>query len=541
MSKYIFITGGVVSSLGKGIVAASLGAILEARKLSVTILKLDPYLNIDPGTMSPYQHGEVFVTEDGAETDLDLGHYERFIQTKLSSRNNFTSGKVYETILRTERIGEFEGGTVQVIPHVTDEIKRRIKYYDGKYDIIIIEIGGTVGDIESLPFLETIRQLFLELPRENYLLVHLTYLPYIKSAGEIKTKPTQHAVRDLRMTGLQPDFLVCRSAKKVDDKTLKKISLLTSVAVADVIPIEDVISIYQIPELLHQYHFDAKITHKLAIHDKPHTDLSKWIEFNNKYRNSNQTIQLAMVGKYTDYTDSYKSLNEALLHAAVNLKIKINIDHIDAETIEAGKPNPLANYQAIVIPGGFGTRGIEGKLEAIRYARINNIPFLGICLGMQLAVIEYLRNVAGYPQADSTEFNEKTTMPVISLVTEWIDQHGIKAVRTKSSPKGGTMRLGAQECHLQPNSRAATIYNKPIIYERHRHRYELNGEYLSKFTDTNFIICGKSKDGMLVEMIELNNHRWFIGCQFHPEFLSKPFMPHPLIYDFIKTASDQQT
>ena len=542
MSKYIFVTGGVISSLGKGIVAASLGAVLEARGLSVTILKLDPYLNIDPGTMSPYQHGEVFVTKDGAETDLDLGHYERFIQSELTRANNFTSGQVYETILHKERNGDYRGATVQVIPDVTDEIKSRIKHYEGKYDIIIVEIGGTVGDIESLPFLESIRQLALDLPFQQRTLIHLTYLPYLETSGEIKTKPTQHSVKELLSIGLQANFLVCRTNNAIDFSVRDKISKFTNVRLEAVIPLPDLESIYQAPEFLHSYRLDQLIIEQFRLKVSKAADLSMWTALNAKQKNVKNVIKLAMVGKYTEFADSYKSLNEAINHSGIHLDSKVEISYIDAESIEREDAsngqgiNCLSAFDCVIIPGGFGQRAIDGKIATVKYVRENNIPYLGICLGMQLAVIEYMRSVVGHSDAHSTEFNMQTDFPIIAFIEQWRDKSGCELKRDLNSQIGGTMRLGEQTCHLMPESKASRIYKSTEISERHRHRYEVNSNLLKAFDDTELKISGRSVDGLLVEMIELENHPWFVGCQFHPEFKSKPLKPHPLITNFLETA-----
>jgi len=538
MTRYIFVTGGVVSSLGKGIAAASLGAILESRALKVTILKLDPYLNVDPGTMSPFQHGEVFVTEDGAETDLDLGHYERFLRSKTTKRNNFTTGQVYETILKRERRGDYLGGTVQVIPHVTDEIKRRILDGGVGYDIAIVEIGGTVGDIESQPFLEAIRQLKVQLGSSRALLMHLTLVPYIKAAGELKTKPTQHSVKELRSIGLQPDILLCRSEVEVDDDSRRKISLFTNVEERAVVPLPDANSIYAIPRQLREYGLDQIVVEKFNL-DSPAPDLSEWDKVVELQASSTGQICIAMVGKYMELLDAYKSLNEALEHAGIHNKTQVSVKYIDSETLEEGDLSPLEAVDAILVPGGFGNRGIEGKIAAVRYARENMIPYLGICLGMQVAVIEYARNVAGLEDAHSTEFNEKTPNPVIALITEWTAEDGSVERRGRDSDKGGTMRLGSQECHLLEGSKVRDLYGQKTIKERHRHRYEFNNNYLETLKKSGLVISGLSADRLLVEIIEIPDHPWFVACQFHPEFTSTPRDGHPLFEGFVKAAMDQ--
>ncbi len=537
MTRYIFVTGGVVSSLGKGIAAASLGAILESRSLKVTILKLDPYLNVDPGTMSPFQHGEVFVTEDGAETDLDLGHYERFLRSKTSKRNNFTTGQVYETILRRERRGDYLGGTVQVIPHVTDEIKRRVLDGGSGYDIAIVEIGGTVGDIESQPFLEAIRQLKVQLGSNRALLMHLTLVPYIKAAGETKTKPTQHSVKELRSIGLQPDILLCRSEVEVDEDSRRKISLFTNVEERAVVPLPDASSIYAIPRQLKEYGLDQIVVEKFNL-DSPAPDLSEWDKVVELQASSSGQIRIAMVGKYMELLDAYKSLNEALEHAGIHNKTQVNIDYIDSETLEDGDLSALEGVNAILVPGGFGSRGIEGKIAAVRFARENRIPYLGICLGMQVAVIEYARNVAGLKGAHSTEFEEKTPNPVIALITEWTTEDGSVERRGKDSDLGGTMRLGSQECHLIEGSKARNLYGLETIKERHRHRYEFNNNFLEPLQSAGLLISGLSADRSLVEMVEIPDHPWFVACQFHPEFTSTPRDGHPLFEGFVKAAME---
>lgn len=536
MTRFIFVTGGVVSSLGKGIASASLGAILEARGLKVTIMKLDPYLNVDPGTMSPFQHGEVYVTEDGAETDLDLGHYERFLRTRMTQRNNFTTGRVYETILRKERRGDYLGGTVQVIPHVTDEIKRRVLEGAGNADIALVEIGGTVGDIESQPFLEAVRQLRVELGWQRSLLMHLTLVPYIATAGEVKTKPTQHSVKELRSIGLQPDILLCRSEKEVDDDSRRKISLFTDVDLRAVVSLPDAKSIYAIPRLLHERGLDDIVVEKLNIQCKP-SDLCEWDRVVEGLLNSKNTIKLAMVGKYMDLLDAYKSLNESLIHAGIHTHTKVDVSYIDSEAVTPETVDSLlGGMDAILVPGGFGIRGVEGKILTVNYARTRKIPYLGICLGMQVAVIEYARNVLGLSSAHSTEFDKNSTDPVIGLITEWKDASGKLEQRDEHSDLGGTMRLGAQTCHLIEGSLARDIYNSAQIIERHRHRYEVNNHYVDQLRQAGLALGGLSEDKSLVEMIEIKDHPWFVACQFHPEFTSTPRDGHPLFTRYIQAA-----
>ncbi|WP_295804094.1 CTP synthase [uncultured Microbulbifer sp.] len=536
MTRYIFVTGGVVSSLGKGIASASLAAILEARGLKVTILKLDPYINVDPGTMSPFQHGEVYVTEDGAETDLDLGHYERFIRTRMSKRNNFTTGRVYETVLRKERRGDYLGGTVQVIPHITDEIKRRVIEGGRDVDVAIVEIGGTVGDIESQPFLESVRQLRVEMGINRALLIHLSYVPYIATAGETKTKPTQHSVKELRSIGLQPDILLCRSERAIDDDSRRKIALFTNVEERAVVPLPDAKTIYGVPRMLHEYGLDEIVVEKLQLEcDAP--DLSEWDAVVDGKLNPQHEIKIAMVGKYMELLDAYKSLIESLVHAGIKNRTKINIDFINAEDVEGENGLDLIKgADAILVPGGFGERGLEGKLESVRYARENNIPFLGICLGLQSVVIEYARNVLGLEGANSTEFDTKTPHPVIGLITEWIDSEGKVEKRDEKSDLGGTMRLGGQECRLTKDSKAREIYGKDVIVERHRHRYEVNNNYVDRLQKAGLRIGGWSADDTLVEMVELPEHDWFVACQFHPEFTSTPRDGHPLFESYVAAA-----
>lgn len=535
MTNYIFITGGVVSSLGKGIAAASLAAILEARGLKVTMIKLDPYINVDPGTMSPFQHGEVFVTQDGAETDLDLGHYERFLRTTMTKRNNFTSGKIYETVIKKERRGDYLGATVQVIPHITNEIKRSIKEGAEGYDVAMIEIGGTVGDIESLPFLEAIRQLRIEQGSLKTLFIHLTLVPYIPTSGETKTKPTQHSVKELRSIGIQPDVLICRSEKPLSEHDRAKIALFTNVEKDAVISLEDAKSIYQIPMILHAQGLDEFVVKKLGL-TLPPADLSEWQAVVDREDSADTTVKVVMVGKYTDFSDAYKSLNEALRHGGIHTKTKVDIVYRDAELLDKEGMRLLEGVDAILIPGGFGERGIEGKIKAIQYARENRIPFLGICLGMQTAVIEFSRHVLGLKNANSTEFDKQTPYPVIGLITEWLDEQGTKNIRNEGEDLGGTMRLGAQMCHLEEGTIAKGAYGKPDIIERHRHRYEVNNHYVEALVANGLVIAGRSKDGNLVEMIELPNHPWFVACQFHPEFTSTPRDGHPLFKSFIEAT-----
>ncbi len=534
MTRFIFVTGGVVSSLGKGIAAASLGALLEARGLSVTVLKLDPYLNVDPGTMSPFQHGEVFVTEDGAETDLDLGHYERFLNTRMSSANNFTAGQVYETILRRERRGDYLGGTVQVIPHVTDEIKRRILAGGADADITLVEIGGTVGDIESQPFLEAIRQLKVELGSSRALLIHLTLVPYIATAGETKTKPTQHSVKELRSIGLQPDILLCRSEVAIDETSLKKIALFTSVEQRAVVSLVDASSIYTIPRYLHQWGLDDFVLEKFNL-DCPSADLSQWDLVVENQKHQEGEIVIAMVGKYMELLDAYKSLNEALEHAGIHNKTRVKVNYIDSEDLDQNM-SLLDGCHGILVPGGFGERGVEGKIKAVKQAREQGIPYLGICLGMQVAVIEFARNVVGLSEANSTEFNTATPDPVIGLITEWKDASGAVEQRSEDFDYGGTMRLGAQQARLVEGSRAQQIYGGDVVTERHRHRYEMNNNYVEGMESAGMKVGGWSADNSLVEIVELPDHPWFFACQFHPEFTSTPRQGHPLFSGFIQAC-----
>ena len=530
--KFLFVTGGVVSSIGKGILSASLGSLLESRGLKVTVMKLDPYINLDPGTMSPFQHGEVFVTEDGSETDLDLGHYERYLNSKMSHKNNFTAGQVYEDVLKRERKGEFLGSTVQVIPHITDEIKKRILLGANGNDVAIIEIGGTVGDIESQPFLEAIRQMKLELDSDRTLFTHLTFVPYLASSGETKTKPTQHSVKSLLSHGLQADILICRSEQNLSKTDCKKIALFTNVNEDCVFTLPDVPSIYSIPVMMNKQGLDKQIVEKLKIRcSKP--KLSDWKKVTKLESEQKGETKIAMVGKYTELVDSYKSVNEALIHAGIHNKTNVKIEHIDSERFNDKVDNLEAN--GILIPGGFGNRGINGMLNVAKFARENNIPYFGICLGMQVAVIEFARNVLKL-DANSTEFNKTTRHPVIGLITEWLDDDGLIQYRSEDSDKGGTMRLGSQVCFLKKNSKMAKLYNKLKISERHRHRYEFNSNYESTFNKNGMTIVGKSEDDTLVEAIELKSHKWFVGCQFHPEFTSDPINAHPLFKGFIKAA-----
>ena len=539
MTKYVFVTGGVVSSLGKGIAAASLGAILESRGIKVTHLKLDPYINVDPGTMSPFQHGEVFVTEDGAETDLDLGHYERFTRAKMGKRNNFTTGQIYESVIKKERRGDYLGRTVQVIPHITDEIKLHVKAGAQGADVAIVEVGGTVGDIESLPFLEAIRQMGIEEGRQNTCFIHLTLLPYIATAGELKTKPTQHSVKELREIGIQPDVLLCRADRPVPDDERRKIALFTNVAHEAVISVVDSDSIYKIPAMLHDQMLDEIVCHKLNILARA-ADLSVWNKLIDALEHPERTVNIAFVGKYVDLTESYKSLSEALIHAGIHTRSRTRIHYIDSEAIEREGTAALAGMDAILVPGGFGKRGVEGKIAAIGYARENKVPYLGICLGMQLAVIEFARHVAGMEGAHSTEFDPDTPHPVIALITEWLDREGCVEKRDAGADLGGTMRLGGQTCSLAADSLARMVYGADTVVERHRHRYEVNNVYLNRLQQAGLKVSGKSEDGRLCEMVELPGHPWFIGCQFHPEFTSTPRTGHPLFTAFVRAALAHQ-
>ena len=535
MTKYVFITGGVVSSLGKGIASASLAALLEARGLKVTLLKLDPYINVDPGTMSPFQHGEVFVTEDGAETDLDLGHYERFVRTTMTQKNNFTTGRIYENVISKERRGDYLGGTVQVIPHITDEIMRSIREGAGDADVAMVEIGGTVGDIESLPFLEAIRQMGVEEGHNNALFIHLTLLPYISAAGEIKTKPTQHSVKELRSIGIQPDILLCRAEQPVPAEERRKIALFTNVEERAVISAQDADSIYKIPLLLSAEGLDDITVEKLQLQCKQ-ADLSEWQQVVEALEHPTGETTIAMVGKYMDLTEAYKSLSEALIHAGIHTRTRVNIQYVDSEEIERDGTACLDNVDAILVPGGFGERGVEGKIKAVRYARENKVPYLGICLGMQVAVIEYARNVAGLEGAHSSEFEKAAKHPVIGLITEWTTTDGRVETRDEDSDLGGTMRLGGQPCKLKPGSRVHTTYEKDVIIERHRHRYEFNNNYRETLERAGLQLVGTSMDDSLVEVVELKDHPWFIACQFHPEFTSTPRDGHPLFTGFVSAA-----
>lgn len=536
MTKFVFVTGGVVSSLGKGIAAASLGAILESRGIKITMLKLDPYINVDPGTMSPFQHGEVFVTDDGAETDLDLGHYERFVSSRMGKRNNFTTGQIYETVIKKERRGEYLGKTVQVIPHITDEIKTHIKRGAEGADVAIVEVGGTVGDIESLPFLEAIRQMGYEEGRDNTCYIHLTLLPWIPTAGELKTKPTQHSVKELREIGIQPDLLLCRSDRPLPEDERHKIALFTNVPAEAVISAVDASSIYQIPGLLHDQKMDEIVCRKLNISAKP-ADLSSWEKIVHALANPKQEVNIAFVGKYVDLTESYKSLTEALIHAGIHTNSKVRIHYMDSEDIERDGTAALEPMDAILVPGGFGKRGTEGKIKAIQFARESKKPYLGICLGMQLAVIEYARHVANLKDANSTEFNPDGPHPLVGLITEWKNADGKVEVRDEDSDLGGTMRLGAQKCPIEPNTLASQIYGAEVN-ERHRHRYEVNNHYVEQLKAAGLVISARTPTEQLCEMVELpqNVHPWFVACQFHPEFTSNPRTGHPLFKSYIEAA-----
>lgn len=560
MTRFIFVTGGVVSSLGKGISAAALAALLEARGLTVTMLKLDPYINVDPGTMSPYQHGEVFVTHDGAETDLDLGHYERFVRIQTSQSNNFTTGRVYETVIANERRGDYLGATVQVIPHITDEIKRRVMVGSKGADIAMVEIGGTVGDIESLPFLEAIRQMAVELGKQHTLFMHLTLVPYIASAGEIKTKPTQHSVKELRSIGIQPDILICRADRPLPETERRKIALFTNVKERAVIAATDADTIYDIPRMLHAQELDELVVEQFQL-DLPPADLSEWQRVVDGIRAPEKIVTIGMVGKYTELTESYKSLNEALTHAGIQTDSRVKIRYLDSERLESGELDALGEVDAILVPGGFGNRGVEGKIIAAQYAREHNIPYLGICLGMQVAVIEYARNVTGIVGANSSEFDLNSEDPVIALITEWKNANGETVVRSADSDLGGTMRLGGQLCEMTPGSLAARMYGTDHVIERHRHRFEFNNNYANRLIESGLVISarssgpsvsastGKKNAGSqsvpdssgLVEMIELSDHPWFIGCQFHPEYTSNPRDGHPLFTGLITAALEYQT
>ena len=535
-TKYIFITGGVVSSLGKGIAAASIGALFESRGLTVSLVKVDPYINVDPGTMSPFQHGEVFVTNDGTETDLDLGHYERFVRFQASKKNNFTAGKVYETVIRNERKGKYLGGTVQVIPHITNEIKKRIKEGGQKKDIAIVEVGGTVGDIESQPFVEALRQMALELPDSSWAFVHLTLVPYINASGELKTKPTQHSVKELRSLGISPDVLICRSEQELPKDEKNKIALFCSVPNNSVISMHDVDTVYSIPVLLNKQKVDKTILNKLKI-KTTNPKLNDWKRVIKAKLLPEREVNVSFVGKYTELKDSYKSINEALEHAGIKNKAQVNINFVEAENITPKNiRKTLKNADAVLVPGGFGERGIEGMILACKYARENDIPYLGICLGMQVAIIEYARNVLKLKDANSTEFNKDTKHPVIGLITEWSDISGKKEKRSKDSDLGGTMRLGGQLCVLKKKSNSYKMYKKKEIIERHRHRYEVNPNYKSEMINNGLDVVGTSTDGKLVEMIEISNHKWFLACQFHPEFTSNPRDGHPIFNSYIKST-----
>jgi CTP synthase len=538
MTKYVFVTGGVVSSLGKGIAAASLAAILESRKIKVSLVKLDPYINVDPGTMSPFQHGEVFVTEDGAETDLDLGHYERFISSKMKKLNNFTTGQIYERVINKERRGDYLGGTVQVIPHITDEIKASVKAACKDVDVGIIEIGGTVGDIESLPFLEAIRQMGIEEGRTNTCYMHLTLVPHLASVGEIKTKPTQHSVKELRGIGIQPDIVMCRSEQPIPDEEKRKIALFTNVDHRSVISCYDVSSIYKIPSMLHKQGLDEIVCRKLDLAAYP-ADLSMWDRIVDALENPEHEVDIAMVGKYVDLQDSYKSLSEALIHAGIHTRTRVKIHYVDSEQIEARGTETLGNMDAILVPGGFGKRGIEGKIAAVRHARENKVPYLGICLGMQIAVIETARDLCGLAGANSTEFDPDTPHPVVALITEWQDLDGKIERRDASSNLGGTMRLGAQPCNVKKGTLAHRIYGADVVSERHRHRYEVNDQYVARLEAAGLTISARTQSENLVEMAERSDHPWFFGCQYHPEFTSTPRSGHPLFISYVKAALEQ--
>ena len=538
-TKFIFITGGVLSSLGKGLAAASIGALLESRGMTVTFQKLDPYINVDPGTMNPFQHGEVFVTDDGAETDLDMGHYERYTNAVMAQKNNYTSGRIYYSVIMKERRGEYLGGTVQMIPHITDEIKAAILQLDGTVDVAIIEIGGTVGDIEGLPFIEAIRQLRTDLGREYSLFIHLTLVPYIKSAGEIKTKPTQHSVKGLLSSGIQPDILMCRTEVPLDQSLKKKIALFCNVEAQSVITAIDVETIYEVPLCLHEEGLDDRILEKLGIWTGA-PNIKPWQELVHRIKNPKHTVTIGITGKYVDLREAYKSLHESLVHGGIAANARVDLKYIAADELEGGDTmSALTECDGILVPGGFGKRGMEGKVQAIRYARENKVPFFGICLGMQLAVVEFARAIAGITDADSVEFNPDTPSPVIYLMKEWYDfRSGKTEVRDEDSDMGGTLRLGAYPCHLAENSIAHGAYQQEEISERHRHRYEFNNKFREQLTDAGLVISGTSPDNTLVEIIELADHPWFLGCQFHPEFKSKPMQPHPLFRDFIRAALD---
>lgn len=540
-TKYIFVTGGVLSSLGKGLASAAIGALLESRGLTVTFQKLDPYINVDPGTMNPFQHGEVYVTDDGAETDLDLGHYERFTNTRMGRNNNFTSGKIYHSVITKERKGDYLGGTVQVIPHVTDEIKRCIKLISNGVDIVIVEIGGTIGDIESLPFLEAIRQFRADAGKDNVLYVHLTLVPYIATAGEVKTKPTQHSVKELRSIGIQPDILLCRTDRYLPRDIKSKIALFCNVDENAVITAKDVKCIYEVPLIFHKEGLDNKIVENLHIWTRA-PRLEPWEELVKRLREPKFSVSIAIVGKYTDLTESYKSLNEALCHGGIPNNCQVNLRFVDSEKIDAKNCKEiLCSADGILVPGGFGSRGIEGKITSAKYARENKIPYFGICLGMHIAVIEFARNVAGMSDAHGEEFEDKTPYPVIYLMTEWYDEKtGTTQRRDKTSEKGGTMRLGACPCQIQPGTFAEKAYGAVEISERHRHRYEFNNAFRERLEKEGMVVSGVSPSGELVEIIEIKDHPWFLGCQFHPEFKSKPMSPHPLFREFIRASLDRR-
>ena len=535
MTRFVFVTGGVVSSIGKGLLTASLASQLEARKLSVNILKMDPYINVDPGTMSPFQHGEVFVTADGAETDLDLGHYERFSTVKMTKKNNFTTGSIYAEVIRKERRGEYLGATVQVIPHITDEIKRRIFEVGEGFDILIVETGGTAGDIESQPFLEAIRQMRMEVGKERSLFIHLSYVPTIRSAGEVKTKPTQHSVKELRSIGLQPDILVCRSEVPIPASAKQKIALFTNVEEAAVVSMVDYKTTYQAPLVLHEEGLDEIVTRKMSL-DAPAADLRDWVEVIDKELNPENQINLAFVGKYLDLLDAYKSLIEAVKHAGIHTSTRVNLQFLDAEELEQGNFDLLQSADAILVPGGFGSRGFEGKIAAARYARENRIPYLGICYGLHAVVIDVARNCVGLAGAHSAEISEKPEHPVIALITEWTDEEGTQEKRGEDSDLGGTMRLGEQACVINQGSLAERVYGTTVVRERHRHRYEVNNNYIADLEKAGLKIGGRSEDGELVEMVEIEDHPWFLACQFHPEFTSTPRQGHPLFIGFVEAG-----
>ncbi len=536
-TKFIFVTGGVLSSLGKGLASAAIGALLESRGLTVTIQKLDPYINVDPGTMNPFQHGEVFVTDDGTETDLDLGHYERFTHARLGKNNNFTTGKIYYSVITKERRGEYLGGTVQVIPHITDEIKTSIKLAADNVDVVIVEIGGTIGDIESLPFLEAIRQFRADVGKESSLYIHLTLVPYIGTAGEVKTKPTQHSVKELRSIGIQPDILLCRTDRFLSKDIKAKIALFCNVSVDEVITAKDVDHIYEVPLIFHQEGLDDKIVQLLNIWTRA-PQLDNWEELISKIKAPKHSVAIAVVGKYVDLTESYKSLNEALYHGGIANDSKVNLNFVDSEKLDSGTCNQmLVDADGILVPGGFGERGIEGKICAANFARVNKVPYFGICLGMQIAVVEFARHVAGLENANSSEFDQNTPYPVIYLMREWFDERSQTVQkRDDGSDKGASMRLGAYSCHIENNSMAAKAYQKEEISERHRHRYEFNNAFLDQLKEKGLVISGTSPNGELVEIVEIGDHPWFLGCQFHPEFKSRPMEPHPLFRDFIEAS-----